>query len=263
MGGAYDNRFRTHAHPVVSTPLVFAVLGDFGVGVRKASRPNNQQREVAAALTRAVTDSGVRLVLTTGDNIYAGKKILGIPIGATGDEDDDWFLRFISPTATSSIACRSIRRWAITTPVRSSSRTTTADNSWTTSSSVSGSITPRSPRSRPWIPACSIDSASAPISSSSAWTRRRRRPCRAIASSWIPGTFRFSMRHFAPDPRPTDPCGRFHSRTIRRTAPGLDTTTRRLSSNTWRRASSWRECGRVLRPRTQFSARSPTRCTTL
>ena len=97
IGGAYDNRFRTHAHPVVSTPLVFAVLGDFGVGVRKASRPNNQQREVAAALTRAVTDSGVRLILTTGDNIYAGKKILGIPIGATGDEDDDWFFTFYQP----------------------------------------------------------------------------------------------------------------------------------------------------------------------
>src|SRR5688572_3125221 len=97
IGGAYDNRFRTHAHPVVSTPLVFAVLGDFGVGVRKASRPNNQQREVAVALTRAVTDSGVRLILTTGDNIYAGKKILGIPIGATGDEDDDWFFTFYQP----------------------------------------------------------------------------------------------------------------------------------------------------------------------
>ena len=97
MGGAYDNRFRTHAHPVVPTPLVFAVLGDFGVGVRKASTPNNQQREVAAALTRAVTDSGVRLILTTGDNIYAGKKILGIPIGATGDEDDDWFFTFYQP----------------------------------------------------------------------------------------------------------------------------------------------------------------------
>ena len=52
---------------------------------------------MAAALTRAVTDADVRLVLTTGDNIYAGKTILGIPIGATGDEDDDWFFTFYQP----------------------------------------------------------------------------------------------------------------------------------------------------------------------
>jgi tartrate-resistant acid phosphatase type 5 len=97
LGGRYDNRFRTHAHPVEPAPLTFAVLGDFGVGVRKASTPGNQQREVALALTRAVTESDVRLVLTTGDNIYAGKKILGIPIGATGDEDDDWFFTFYQP----------------------------------------------------------------------------------------------------------------------------------------------------------------------
>ena len=97
MGGTYDNRFRTHVHPVESAPLTFAVLGDFGVGVRKSSTPNNQQREVAAALTRSVTDAGVRLILTTGDNIYAAKKLLGIPLGATGDEDDDWFFTFYQP----------------------------------------------------------------------------------------------------------------------------------------------------------------------
>ncbi len=97
IGGKYDNRFRTHAHPVVSAPLTFAVLGDFGVGVRKTSTPGNQQREVADALTRAVLDSSVRLVLTTGDNIYAGRKILGIALGATGDEDDDWFFTFYQP----------------------------------------------------------------------------------------------------------------------------------------------------------------------
>jgi tartrate-resistant acid phosphatase type 5 len=97
VGGRYDNRFRTHAHPTVSTPLAFAVLGDFGVGVRKPSTPKNQQREIAAALTHAVNTSGVRLILTTGDNIYAGKKVLGLAIGATGDEDDDWFFTFYQP----------------------------------------------------------------------------------------------------------------------------------------------------------------------
>ena len=97
VGGKYDNRFRTHAHPVEPAPLAFAVLGDFGVGIRKASTPGNQQREVAAALTRAVIDKDVRFVLTTGDNIYAGRKILGIALGATGDEDDDWFFTFYQP----------------------------------------------------------------------------------------------------------------------------------------------------------------------
>ncbi len=97
LGGRYDNRFRTHAHPTVSTPLAFAVLGDFGVGVRKASTPKNQQREIAVALTQAVDSAGVRLVLTTGDNIYAGRKVFGLAIGATGDEDDDWFFTFYQP----------------------------------------------------------------------------------------------------------------------------------------------------------------------
>jgi hypothetical protein len=39
----------------------------------------------------------VRLLLTTGDNIYAGKTLLGVPLGATGDEDDDWFFTFYQP----------------------------------------------------------------------------------------------------------------------------------------------------------------------
>jgi hypothetical protein len=44
-----------------------------------------------------VDTQGVRLILTTGDNIYAGKTLLGIPLGATGDEDDDWFFTFYQP----------------------------------------------------------------------------------------------------------------------------------------------------------------------
>jgi hypothetical protein len=96
-GKFYDNRFRTHPHPDSPAPLHFAVIGDFGTGVRKPSKPDRCQREVAAALEKAVDERGVRLVLTTGDNIYAGKTIFGIPIGATGDEDDDWFFTFYQP----------------------------------------------------------------------------------------------------------------------------------------------------------------------
>ncbi|HEX8503305.1 MAG TPA: metallophosphoesterase [Pyrinomonadaceae bacterium] len=96
-GRGYDNRFRTHPRPDERAPLTFAVIGDFGVGVRKASKPGRCQREVAAALDRAVDARGVRLLLTTGDNIYAGKTLLGMPVGATGDEDDDWFFTFYQP----------------------------------------------------------------------------------------------------------------------------------------------------------------------
>jgi hypothetical protein len=37
------------------------------------------------------------LILTTGDNIYAGVDILNIPLGETGDEDDDWFFTYYQP----------------------------------------------------------------------------------------------------------------------------------------------------------------------
>ena len=96
-GRSYDNRFRTHPHPEISAPLCFAVLGDFGTGVRKPSGEKQRQREVANALERAVDERKVRLVLTTGDNIYAAKKLLFVPVGGTGDEDDDWFFTFYQP----------------------------------------------------------------------------------------------------------------------------------------------------------------------
>ena len=97
-GRVYDNRFRTNPHPEISAPLAFAVLGDFGTGVRKLSSSKQRQREVAASLQQAVDERKVRLVLTTGDNIYAAKKFLGfIPAGDTGDEDDDWFFTFYQP----------------------------------------------------------------------------------------------------------------------------------------------------------------------
>jgi hypothetical protein len=36
-------------------------------------------------------------VLTTGDNIYARQRVLGVAIGGTGDEDDDWFFTYFQP----------------------------------------------------------------------------------------------------------------------------------------------------------------------
>jgi len=96
-GRVYDNRFRTHPHPDQPAPLAFAAIGDFGTGIRHASTPDRQQREVAAALEAAVAAHDVRMILTTGDNIYAGRTLLGVPVGATGDEDDDWFFTYYQP----------------------------------------------------------------------------------------------------------------------------------------------------------------------
>jgi tartrate-resistant acid phosphatase type 5 len=96
-GGRYDNRFCTNPDPnVPADSLSFAVIGDFGVGVKRDT-PIHRQQHVADALKKCVDTAGVRLVLTTGDNIYAAARILGIPIGGTGDEDDDWFFTYFQP----------------------------------------------------------------------------------------------------------------------------------------------------------------------
>jgi hypothetical protein len=96
-GGRYDNRFRTTPPPgQPAADLAFAVIGDFGIGVRRHS-PNRRQQQVADALRRVVDRGEVRFIITTGDNIYAGRRILGVPIGGTGDEDDDWFFTYFQP----------------------------------------------------------------------------------------------------------------------------------------------------------------------
>jgi hypothetical protein len=99
IGGKYVNRFRTLPSPVapLDRPFTFAVIGDFGCGVKRPSDDERRQWEVAIALQKAVDEHDVRLILTTGDNIYAQKTILGIPVGSTGDEDDDWFFTFYQP----------------------------------------------------------------------------------------------------------------------------------------------------------------------
>jgi tartrate-resistant acid phosphatase type 5 len=96
-GNRYDNRFCTTPDPSVpAASLSFAVIGDFGVGVKKDSATRRQQK-VANALRRVCQTEPVRLIITTGDNVYAGKRLLGIPIGGTGDEDDDWFFTYFQP----------------------------------------------------------------------------------------------------------------------------------------------------------------------
>ncbi|HUQ50256.1 MAG TPA: metallophosphoesterase [Terriglobales bacterium] len=96
-GKQYDNRFRTQPLPEVAQDFTFAVIGDFGVGIRKPSTEKRRQREIAMALERAVTEHDIRLLITTGDNIYAAVNLGDIPIDETGDEDDDWFFTYYQP----------------------------------------------------------------------------------------------------------------------------------------------------------------------
>jgi tartrate-resistant acid phosphatase type 5 len=97
-GGRYVNEFRTHPDPNAEPagPFTFVVIGDYGTGIR-TSTPKRRQHEVAQAMERIFATHDVRLIITAGDNIYAGNRILGLPIGAQGDEDDDWFFTFYQP----------------------------------------------------------------------------------------------------------------------------------------------------------------------
>jgi hypothetical protein len=96
--GRYRNEFRTFPDPrqPLSGPFTFAVIGDFGTGVRRPSTPVRRQFEVALALAAAVAEHDVRLILTTGDNIYASGRFL-LWTKDSGGEDDDWFFTFYQP----------------------------------------------------------------------------------------------------------------------------------------------------------------------
>ncbi len=93
-GRRYDNRFQTFPAPNARVPVTFAVLGDFGIGIYEQGEDGERQLQLGAALERAATVHGVRLVLTTGDNIYLGDEGT---VAGTGDEDDDWYPCFYQP----------------------------------------------------------------------------------------------------------------------------------------------------------------------
>ena len=93
-GRRYDNRFRTFPARETSTPLTFAVLGDFGIGILEQGEDGARQLRLARALERLVATDQVRLALTTGDNIYLGEKDT---VSGTGNEDDDWYASFYQP----------------------------------------------------------------------------------------------------------------------------------------------------------------------
>lgn len=83
-GRRYIPTFRTA--PVTDAPLDFAVLGDFGVGTYEQSEAGARQLRIAGVLDRLVADDAVRLVLTTGDNVYDG-----------GHVDADWYGSYFHP----------------------------------------------------------------------------------------------------------------------------------------------------------------------
>jgi hypothetical protein len=94
----YRNEFRTLPDPQAPLPgpFAFIVIGDFGAGMRKPSTPTRRQYELSQALERAVDEFDVRLILTTGDNIYASRRFL-LWTSDSGDEDDDWFFTYFQP----------------------------------------------------------------------------------------------------------------------------------------------------------------------
>jgi tartrate-resistant acid phosphatase type 5 len=94
----YRNEFRTLPHPdaPLAEPFSFIVIGDFGTGTKKPSTDKRRQLELAHALEQTVDRHDVRLVLTTGDNIYASKRFM-LWARETGDEDDDWFFTYFQP----------------------------------------------------------------------------------------------------------------------------------------------------------------------
>jgi hypothetical protein len=69
------------------------VLGDFGVGIVDGRLDGARQLLIASALERAADIHDVRLVLTTGDNVYLGHQ----DTAGTGNEDDEWYSSFYQP----------------------------------------------------------------------------------------------------------------------------------------------------------------------
>jgi hypothetical protein len=90
--GIYENEFTTYPRETDPTPpFTFAVLGDYGKGMKEKDSP---QGKIAEALARAVRTKGVRFVVTTGDHIYGDGMFHSQD---TGNEDSDWFFTHYQP----------------------------------------------------------------------------------------------------------------------------------------------------------------------
>jgi hypothetical protein len=92
-GSRYDNRFRTFPAVDANVPITFAVLGDYGVGIVDGRLDGARQHLLAESLRQAVDARDVRLIVSTGDNIYLGHQ----DTAGTGNEDDEWYSSFYQP----------------------------------------------------------------------------------------------------------------------------------------------------------------------
>lgn len=90
----YDTRFHTFPAPHDHAPLTFAALGDYGIGLLASGGGGRRQARLARAVEAAIDHHDVRLVVTTGDNVYLGDA--GTAAGS-GQYDDDWYFSFYQP----------------------------------------------------------------------------------------------------------------------------------------------------------------------
>ena len=94
-GRQYRMRLRTHPAPDATAPLEFVVIGDYGIGILADTESGRRQRRIAEVLDRLTDDGSVRLVLTVGDNVYAGSGTRGSQ--GHGNRDADWYGSFYQP----------------------------------------------------------------------------------------------------------------------------------------------------------------------
>ena len=197
-GNSYDNRFCTNPGSDCAG-RVAQLRGDRRFRRRReeglADAPPAESRERACA--RAVDTDDVRLILTTGDNIYAGTRLLGIPIGGSGDEDDDWFFTYFQPyryVINRVPVFPSIGNHDADETEERDDRAQVEDNFYLRERLAGGeeAAGPRVVLPR----VCSIGFATAPTSSSSASTRRRKASSAATGCSSIPSTGSSSRRRF-------------------------------------------------------------------
>ena len=236
-GREYVNRFRTHPRPDTAADLTFAAIGDFGTGVRRVSTAGRRQREVAAALAAAVDREDVRLLLTTGDNIYAGRTLLGVPLGATGDEDDDWFFTFYQPYRYV------VNRIPVYPCIGNHDGNETEVNDDRDQIMDNFFLAERLQGEEAAGRACSTGSATGRRSSWSHSTRRGVSCSSASASSGTSTTSRSCRPPFPTAGEPTLPSGASRSRTTRPTVRARSTGTRDRASSTWCRCTGGPACG--------------------
>ena len=116
-------------------------------------RPPPAARSRTRSSRRSI-EHGVRLILTTGDNIYARQKLLGIPSAATGDEDDDWFFTFLPALPLHHQPHSRLSRHRQPRRRRDRGQRRPRPGRWTTSTSPSASPArrrPGAPRSSPGL----------------------------------------------------------------------------------------------------------------